>query len=91
MDEPLSLPCDCGGHDAACAHCDGSGSIDVVGCPLAQVSDDVWDALELAELAEAGTWPVAGGTLDQTTSFTEAFGLIRGETSQWKRKHGIKD
>lgn len=37
-------------------------------CPHEFVTADVWDLLRAADLAEKGSWPVAGGWLDQTAS-----------------------
>ena len=60
-----------------CEHCHGEGcdrceygTATFHGCPCRFVND-IWPALELADFARNGAWPVAGGTLDQTRCFLQ--------------------
>ena len=46
----------------------------------------VWRALDLIEHADRGTWPVAGGTLDQCESFAAAARLVRFEEAHHKAR-----
>lgn len=45
----------------------------------------MWETIEHAEHAMKGTWPVAGGLLNQTAAFVAAFELIRSQ----KNKHEL--
>lgn len=44
----------------------------------------MWDALALADLADAGALPVSGGTLDQTCSFVDLWTIKRSDDAYWK-------
>ena len=44
--------------------------------------DDVWDAIEAAELLGKGLPPVAGGLLDQTNKFLSAARFIGAEQAK---------
>jgi hypothetical protein len=67
----------------------GSGQLTLIGCPRKFVAEDesgvsgggdsggVADLLEAAELADKGSWPVAGGWLDQCRSCIDGVRLVR--------------
>lgn len=50
------------------------------------VTDDIWEALEFADLYKKGLPPVAGGALDQVKVFVDACRMIFAEQAFWKRK-----
>jgi len=66
--------------------CQGRGWEKFVGCPCEAVTPDVWRAIEFADFAKKGHWPLAGGTLDQTAIFLEAARSIWGQTELWRAK-----
>jgi hypothetical protein len=47
-------------------------------------TSDIHAALVAAEWAALGSWPVAGGWLDQTQVCLDAIGLIRAEQAGWR-------
>jgi len=51
-----------------CTGCQGRGRFEVGGCLIAYAGDEVWGAVEAAELAEKGLWPNGGGWLDEQES-----------------------
>lgn len=53
-----------------CKRCDGYGKVKITTCPQKCVSRAVWDAFDLADHAVNGAWPVSGGVLDQSVSFS---------------------
>jgi hypothetical protein len=71
-----------------CLACGGSGRAVLTTCPLRVIPADVWECLDLAELFEKGLAPLAGGTLDQTASFTDAARIVWAEQARVK---GIAD
>ena len=58
-------------------------------CPLTYVGGDAWTVIEFAEFAERGSWPVAGGVLDQANQFVEACRFVWAEQRRWRAKDGI--
>ena len=40
--------------------------------------------IELARMAMDGTWPLAGGTLDQTAAMLDLVGQVKNEDAYWK-------
>lgn len=50
------------------------------------MTDDVWEAIEYAELYRQGLPPVAGGALDQSKSFVVAARQIMAEENYWKKR-----
>lgn len=74
---------------AGCEDCDRTGRIQITGCPLEQIGEDVWRVIEYAELYEKGLPPVAGGALDQAHCFIEAARFIMQEQRYWKNKIGV--
>jgi len=48
------------------------------------IGGDVWETLNLCDFAEKGSWPVGGGTLDQTACFLECMRLYRRTTNRLK-------
>jgi hypothetical protein len=61
----------CEGHDTKCESCGGHGGIDIDD-PAALLDEEVYDAIDAADLAKRGSWPVAGGWLDQSASLVRA-------------------
>lgn len=87
---PLILDCpNCGGSAKGCDHCE-YGRIRITRCPLLEVTDDVWDVMDMADFYEKGLPPVSGGTLDQSYSFIQACKFIWSEIRWWKAKRGIE-
>lgn len=62
------------------------GQIEVTQCPQLEITADVMQAVELAELMRHGLPPVAGGSLDQAAVFVEAARMIWAETAYWRAK-----
>lgn len=77
------LPCfDCNGE--GCEACNYTGTEqEVTGCPK-QFAAGVGFALTVAELAEHGALPVAGGLLDQTAVGIEAIQAVWSAQAQAK-------
>ena len=57
-----------------------------IGCPLDEVTADVWEALTLTEFMGKGLPPVAGGALDQTENFMRAAAAINAERAAYGPK-----
>ena len=72
----------CGG--AGCEACGQRGRYEVKKCPARALDARTWLAVRLAEAAARGTWPVAGGLLDQAYAFVEAARLIWHDTERLK-------
>lgn len=84
----VTFPCpDCGGQ--GCEPCNATGMIDITQCPFEWIDDDVWEAMEFADLYEKGLPPIAGGALDQAAVFVDACRFIWQEEAVWKRELGI--
>ncbi len=73
----FEVPCaTCGGE--GCEVCGGCGHELLAGCPLDVVGPSVWPVLEACEVfASSGLPPVAGGMLDQTQCFVDAWRVVR--------------
>jgi hypothetical protein len=52
------------------------------------VGGDLFDVLPFADIARKGTWPVAGGSMDQTPWASQAFRYIWNLEDQLMRRHG---
>ena len=76
--------CDGGGCDAC-----GERGVFEVECPRQYIDAGMRLTLELSTFAEKGSWPVAGGVLDQSHSFVSACRFIDGERQVWKAKMRI--
>ena len=48
------------------------------------IGDEAWEAIMAADLAKHGSWPVAGGWLEQTQWCLDAVRLVWNETAYWK-------
>ena len=89
---PAELECvRCGGDKDDCPECKGTGIFTVTRCPLDEVTQDVWDALDYADLYEKGLPPIAGGALDQAYAFTQACSFIWSEKARHEAELRIKD
>ena len=78
----------CGGE--GCPACAAIGTFRVTQCPIDFAGDDVWEAIEMAELLEHGVLPVPGGALDQSAIFLAAARFIAAERARhraeaWER------
>ena len=75
------LPCpECHDEKGKVEHCEACwrrGKLMFKSCPMAEVTPDVWTALRLAGFAERGTWPVAGGVMDQAAGFVRLVEYVR--------------
>ena len=60
-------------------------------CPLEELTEDVAEALRIADFWRRGIPPVAGGYLDQTDSIIEACEMIWREEAAWKARKGLFD
>ena len=69
-----------------CPRCDQQGRIRITSCPREFVTDDVWELFQAMDLADHGSWPVAGGWLDQTKTLVDGVSMARVEKS-----HYVKD
>lgn len=56
-----------------CKHCNGQGRVKLTTCPLDYIGGGVWTMASLARFADKGSWPITGGTLDQTESFLQFY------------------
>ena len=48
------------------------------------ITGDVWQAFEAAKLADRGSWPNAGGWLDQPRILLDAISSIRADEARFK-------
>jgi len=76
-------------NEAGCDECDNEGHFEIVGCPQRAIDRDVIDFLTYADFAKQGTFPVAGGTLDQSSWFLQATQFLlaeerKVEAESWK-------
>jgi len=56
----------------------------VTGCPIKTIDARTWLVVRLADAAARGTWPVAGGMLDQAYAFVEAAQFVWHDTERLK-------
>ncbi len=78
-------------NDTGCDECKQNGRIEIVGCPLEYVTDNVWEVIRFAELYKKGLPPVHGGALDQAYCFIRAAEFIFSEIAVCKREAGAID
>jgi len=76
------MDCPCG---TGCDDC-SNGKIEITGCPLEILDWDISQVVMHADIYEKGLPVVAGGQLDQTQWFLEAFSFIMAEKNYWKKK-----
>lgn len=72
------IRCSCRGE--GCQACSGSarpGYLKITSCPLAIITPDIWEAFDAAALAKRGSWPNAGGWLDQPRVLMDGIAAIR--------------
>lgn len=79
------LGCDGNG----CDECGTSGYTTITGCPQRELTSDIFDLIEMSELYGKGLPPIAGGALDQTKSFIDAFRQLTRDQQTLKRALGI--
>jgi hypothetical protein len=84
--EPALLPCPAceGEHSAGCPACGGAGHTEITSCPARLVPADVVEVCRLVKLVDKAGLPVAGGTLDQTTSFNAAMTAYLDDRAMWE-------
>lgn len=68
-----------------CDSCKRTGKLTLTSCPHERLDPSVWRAINAAQFAEKGVLPCAGGTLDQTQSAMDAFGLIWRDEAEWRK------
>ncbi|MEM7166037.1 MAG: hypothetical protein AAF581_11255 [Planctomycetota bacterium] len=85
MDPIEGIPCEeCSGVDAEhCKVCLGTGFFTLYRCPNSVVPNWARSLLRLIYIArEGGPWPEAGGLLDQTAAFVDAYDIAVSELSK---------
>jgi hypothetical protein len=75
----------CNGQDENCETCDGFG-VHHIGCPKDSIDPSTVRAIQFADFADKGHWPVSGGVLDQSQSFVSACNFIWKEEEHYKPK-----
>lgn len=69
---------DCQGQPPSCSACDGVGFYRVEMCPK-EYAAEAWDVCRLADLADKGIMPTAGGALDQAEQFLDAYRALKAD------------
>lgn len=70
-----------------CRHCKDEGTIELTECARKQVPSKIWRIFSWVRRAEEkGILPVAGGGLDQTRGFLEAWEFVALEMREWEAK-----
>ncbi len=69
--------------------CETSGFMKLTGCPQRALTSDVIELAEYSELYSKGLAPVAGGVLDQTSSFIQGHRQLIRDQQVIKRSLGI--
>lgn len=68
---------------APCARIPWRGStIEVRRCPAKTLPREIAEALSWISLARNGDWPCAGGLLDQSAAFVDAFKIVGREVNR---------
>jgi hypothetical protein len=75
----------CGGNDDHCKACDGWGKQRITSCPKEIPDAATWRVIQMSEFADKGSFPIAGGVLDQAQSFLDACQICWREEAYWKR------
>lgn len=89
--EPALIACtECGetGRDSSgspCPHCQ-EGYWELKECPRRFIGPDLTDAINLAQWADKGVFPVEGGTLKQTSWFLDLVGTLKAEDAAIDRE-----
>lgn len=84
-DRPACKRCR-GRGDVPCPSCGGSGHHTLTSCPYEWITADIGRAFRFRDLARDGCGlPVAGGLMDQTESFLEAWLAIDVEEAYWEQ------
>lgn len=74
----------CNNRAEGCRACNHTGEFEIDVCPWTFASEGGGiDALQLAEWAERGTFPAAGGVLDQAAAFMDMLAFIRSEKAKY--------
>lgn len=81
--QTIEIECtECDGYGDKCTHCN-EGFIEIKGCPQ-EYCREVVEAIQFFDLYEKGLPPVAGGALDQSAWFLDAFARFRYEEAAIK-------
>lgn len=80
-DNTTEVDCPCC-NAVGCKECDGNGWLELTSCARKQVPRDVWETLTYCEWAEKGHLPVAGGVLDQSRWFIDAWLFVANEKAK---------
>lgn len=87
MASPITMQCVvCDGR--GCKECGNVGNQDLTGCPKEQVTSDIWELLDYADMYKKGLPPVQGGVLDQAFSFVQACRFVWYVEEYVKKKLG---
>lgn len=88
LDEPILIfECwNCKGLDEDCATCGGSNRVGLPRCPRAIVDPQAQLAVAMVALLEVGSFPVAGGFLDQAATFVDAAILLGRERELYRKR-----
>ena len=65
-----------------CEKCGGEGTFRLSQCPRSYVDASMTDVVNIAALASKGSYPVAGGTLDQSAWFIQAMQTLESDINQ---------
>ena len=76
--------------EAGCEECENEGWIKITECPRNLVGRETMDFIELADFAKKGSFPVTGGTLEQSQSFLIACRILWAEDSQAEQQQWSK-
>jgi len=89
---PLQIACpSC--DEKGCEFCDNEGWLKITQCPQSEFEVNMMEFLELADFAKQGSFPIIGGTLDQSKSFLTACRFLwseeaKAENQEWSKNNG---
>lgn len=75
----------CGGSASGCNECE-SGQIEITGCPLELVTEDIFELIEMSRMFYDRLPPTGTSVGDQSVMFIRAARFIRSEENFWKTK-----
>lgn len=83
----VTTPCPfCGGVDPKCEDCHGTNEWHLHVCPHKMTTARDLDLVMLAQHAEQGRLPDAGGMMDQAATFGAALPVLLREIGAWRQK-----
>jgi len=81
--EPIEIECPtCSGLSDDCEACGGTGTFSLDRCPKDYVGNEIAEAVRLADYANGGMWPVAGGLLDQSAQFVSFVAYLKDQDAK---------